>query len=150
MGGKAGRKSTYEVKTKPTKASVGAFIGRVSHARRREEAHEVLALMTEISGQTPEMWGESIIGFGRYHYRTRSGCEADWPRLAFSPRKSAMTIYLMPGFSDKRALLAKLGPHKTSVSCLYISNLAKIDMSVLRTLIEDALETMNKRYPPSS
>ena len=103
--------------------------------------------MQEVTGEPPVIWGDSIVGFGTYHYRYKSGREGDWPRTGFSPRKQYLAIYIMPGFSNYEALLARLGKHRTSVSCLYINKLADVDMNVLRQIITAAYKEMAKRYP---
>ena len=91
------------------------------------------------------MWGTSIVGFGSYHYKYASGQEGDWPIAAFSPRKQALTIYLMPGFEGDSALMVKLGKYKTGVSCLYINRLEDVDMKVLAELIKLSVAYMKKR-----
>ncbi|WP_392352889.1 DUF1801 domain-containing protein [Brevundimonas sp. LF-1] len=136
-----------EPKTKPTDASVEDFLASVEPARRREEARTVCALMQAVTGDAPVMWGPSIVGFGRYTYVNSTNKPADWPRIGFSPRKAALTLYIMPGFQTQAALLGRLGPHTTSVSCLYIKRLDQVDMAALRTLCEWSFEEMKRRYP---
>lgn len=128
-----------EAKTKPTKASVNAFIAAVSNPTRRADARTVLKLMRRVSGVAPRMWGPSIVGFGLSHYRYESGREGDMPRIGFSPRKAQLVLYVLTGAGD-RDLLARLGKHKTGVSCLYINRLADVDMTVLEALIVRAWE----------
>ena len=103
--------------------------------------------MQEVTGEPPVMWGDSIVGFGTYHYRYKSGREGDWPRTGFSPRKQYLAIYIMPGFDSYEALLARLGKHRTSVSCLYINKLADVDLDVLREIIAESHQEMARRYP---
>lgn len=136
-----------ELKTKPTDASVEGFLAAVEPARRREDARAVCALMQDITGDAPVMWGPSIVGFGRYTYVNTTNKPADWPRIGFSPRKAALTLYIMPGFQTQEALLERLGPHTTSVSCLYIKRLDQVDMEALRALCEWSVEEMKRRYP---
>lgn len=144
MGGKARK---YVNKTQKTSASVDAYIRSIDSDGARADAEAILDMMKDLTGEEPAMWGSSIVGFGSYHYLTRSGCEADWPRTGFSARKTALTVYVMPGFSEQKDLLAKLGPHKHSVSCLYLKRLDGVDLGVLRTIIARSLATMAKRYP---
>lgn len=139
-----------ENKTQPTTASVDAFIESVPDARRRADAQRLLALMREVSGQVPVMWGPSIVGFGQYHYVYASGREGDAPRLGFSPRKTGPVVYIVPGFEASTDLLARLGKHTTSVSCLYLKSLAEVDFAVLRALVESTWAEMARRYPTSS
>lgn len=121
-------------KTTPTDADVGAFIDGVDNPRRRQEARSVLALMREITGEQPVMWGPSMIGFGTHHYRYESGREGNMPAAAFSPRKAALTVYLQD-FAERDELLGRLGPHSTGKSCLYMKRLDAVDLEVLRELI---------------
>ena len=123
-----------DAKTLPTGADVEAFIAAIENPTRRADARTLCAMMAEVSGQPPVMWGPSIIGFGRYNYRYDSGHEGDAPLIGFSPRKANLVLYLMPGFEGRQDLLARLGKAKTSVSCLYINKLADVDMDVLREL----------------
>ena len=136
-----------EAKTLPTDASPAAFIAAVENPTRRADAEAVCAMMAGISGEPPVMWGPSIIGFGRYHYRYDSGREGDFLRIGFSPRKGNLVLYLNPGFEGREDLLARLGKVKTSVACLYINKLADVDLDVLRELITASLDEMRRRYP---
>lgn len=137
----------YEAKTKPTEVSVAAFIAAVENPQRRADAETLCALFEEISGEPPLMWGPSIIGFGRYHYRYASGHEGDAPRLGFSPRKAQTVVYILPGFQGWESFVARLGKVKTSVACLYINRLDQIDLGVLRELAVASLAEMRERYP---
>jgi len=136
-----------DLKTRPTDASVEAFIDAVDHPRRREDAHILLDLMRRVTGEKPVMWGPAIVGFGRYRYRYASGQEGDWPIAGFSPRRQNLSIYIMPGFERYGALLSRLGKHKTGKSCLYINKLADVDMDVLESLVRTAVADMKRRYP---
>lgn len=135
-----------EPKTTPTGMSVDAFIEAVGHARRREEARAVCAMMARVTGEEPEMWGPSIVGFGRYHYKYDSGREGDWMLTGFAPRKAALTVYIMPGFSQYDRLMARLGKHRTGKSCLYINKLDDVDLAVLAELVRLSVEYMRAKY----
>ena len=137
----------YEAKMKPTEVSVADFIAAVENPRRRADAETLCALFEEISGEPPTMWGPSIIGFGRYHYRYASGHEGDAPRLGFSPRKAQTVVYVMSGAARQEVLIARLGKVKTSVACLYVNRLDQIDLGVLRELAVASLAQMRERYP---
>lgn len=104
-------------------------------------------MLAEITGEQPVMWGPSIIGFGRYTYVNTTKKPAEWPIIGLSPRKANLTVYIMPGFAERPDLMARIGKVKTSVSCLYISRLDQVDMSVLRELCEWAVATMRSRHP---
>lgn len=137
----------YELKTKPTAVSVEAFIEKVPNEVRRKDAKTLLALMKRVTGETPKMWGPSIIGFGRYHYKYESGHEGDMCMAGFSPRASALVVYLVPGFQKQEALLSRLGKHRHGKSCLYINRLEDVDMKVLERLVADSCAYMRKKYP---
>ena len=92
------------------------------------------------------MWGASIVGFGRYSYTNTTGKYLSWFITGYSPRKTSLTVYIMPGFSKYRGLLAKLGKHKTSMSCLYINKLEDVDLDVLEELISRSFARMQKMY----
>ena len=122
-------------KTQPTDADVDAFVAAVEPRRRREDAAALLALMRRVTGQEPVMWGPSIVGFGRFTYASASGRSGEWLAIGFSPRKAASTVYLMDGFAGREDLLARLGPHTTGASCLYLKRLADVDLEVLAELV---------------
>ena len=124
-------------KTKPTAISVEDFLQTLGQ-NRRSEAEILIAMMQQVSGKTPVMWGPSIIGFGTQHYKYDSGREGDMPHLAFSPRKAAITIYFSEGFDRYSTHLQKLGKYKASVSCLYINKLEDVDKTVLQEMIEES------------
>ncbi|MXY54637.1 MAG: DUF1801 domain-containing protein [Gammaproteobacteria bacterium] len=136
-----------DLKTQVNDSSVEDFLAAVPNARRREDSGRVLDLMREVTGEPARMWGDSIVGFGTYHYRYKSGREGDWPRTGFSPRKQYLAIYIMPGFAEYETLLSRLGKHRTSVSCLYINKLADVDMDVLREIVAGSYREMARRYP---
>jgi hypothetical protein len=137
-----------ELKTKKNNASVTAFVKAVENDQRRADAKALLKLFREATGLRPKMWGDSIIGYGSYHYKSpRSSQEGDWPLTGFSPRKRNLSIYIMPGFRDKKTkdLLKSLGKYKTSVSCLYINKLSDVDSKVLTKIVSQGFKEMKKR-----
>lgn len=134
-------------KTVQTDASVKKFLDSVADETRREDAWQVLEIMTQASGEPAAMWGSSIVGFGSYHYKYESGREGDFMRVGFSPRKQNLVLYIMPGFSSYDALLEKLGKHKIGKSCLYINSLADVHLPTLKKLVRDSVKAMNKKYP---
>lgn len=141
-------KTTNKLKTKKNKKSVASFIQAVPDPERRKDAKELLQLMKEVTGEAPAMWGTSIIGFGTYHYKSeRSQQEGDWPLTGFSPRKAALSVYIMPGYRDYGALLKKLGPHKMGRSCLYIKRLSDIHKPTLKKIVAEGVRYMRKHYP---
>ena len=131
-----------ELKTQTTDNSVVEYLSTVENERKKADSFAILELMSEASGQEPKMWGESIIGFGTYHYKYASGREGTWFLTGFAPRKQSLTLYIMSGFEGYDLLLRKLGKHKTGKSCLYINKLEDIDMDVLRDLVKQSVEHM--------
>lgn len=134
-----------EQKTKPTKASVAKFIAAIPDEQRRAECRQLLKVHKAATGKRPVMWGPSIIGYGMYHYKYASGHEGDCCIAGFSPRKAALTVYIMAGFPEYGPLLKKLGPHKKSVSCLYLKSLEGIDLKVLERMIRKSVADVRKR-----
>jgi len=122
---------------RPTNAPVEAFLAQVPNDQQREDARRLCALMEQITGEPPAMWGSSIVGFGTYHYRYASGHEGDSALASFSPRRQHLAIYLVGEFADRHgAALARLGPHQTGKGCLYIKRLADVDLDALLELID--------------
>ena len=141
----------YQPKTAATEVSVADYVAGLPDARRREEAAVLDALHRRVTGLEPKMWGPSMIGYGSYHYRYDSGHEGVAMRGGFSPRKAALTLYLMGSYCDRHpeadALFARLGKHKTGKSCLYINRLGDVHLEVLEQLVALSWEAMNARYP---
>jgi Domain of unknown function (DU1801) len=131
-----------DLKTRPNKSSVERFLRGVKDGQRRNDARTLLRLMQEATGAAPQMWGDSIVGFGRYHYKYESGREGEWFLTGFSPRKQNLTLYIMPGFERYGALLKKLGKHKTGRSCLYVNALSDVHLPTLKTLIRRSVKVM--------
>jgi nucleoid DNA-binding protein len=125
-----------ELKTKENSASVLDFITSLEDTQKRDDALVLLKLFEKITKKKAKMWGSSIVGFGNIHYKYASGREGDWMATGFSPRKANLSLYVLGSFEGKAELLAKLGPHKTGKSCLYVKRLADIDMKILEELIK--------------
>ena len=122
---------------RPTNAPVEAFLAQVPNDQQREDARRLCAIMQEITGESPAMWGSSIVGFGAYHYRYASGHEGDAPLAGFSPRSQHLVIYLASEFGDRyQPVLARLGPYKSGKGCLYLRRLGDVDHEALRELID--------------
>lgn len=130
-----------ELKTRPTSASVVEFLALQPDARRAD-CEVVLRMMEAATGEHAEMWGAAIVGFGRYAYANSTKKTFEWPLIGFSPRKQDLTLYLMPGFDGFAELMAKLGKHKTGKSCLYLKQLADVDIDVLQALIDSSVAAM--------
>ncbi|MFC3714468.1 DUF1801 domain-containing protein [Sphingoaurantiacus capsulatus] len=136
-----------ETKTRATAASVDDFIAAAEPPQRSEDAKIVDAMLRRVTGETPKMWGPTIVGYGQYHYRYDSGHEGDMCRLGFSPRKTQLVLYVLTGAEGEDALLAKLGKHSTGKSCLYIKKLADVDMGLLEEIARRSLACMKEKYP---
>ena len=135
-----------ELKTRPNQASVTGFIAAIDDPQKRADARKVAAIMRRATGKRAKMWGSSIVGYGSYHYKYASGREGDFMLTGYSPRKNALTVYIMPGFSGFKGLMSRLGKYKTGKSCLYIKRLSDVDESILEELIEESVKQMRKKY----
>jgi Domain of unknown function (DU1801) len=128
-------------KTQPTDADVEAFLDAIPDSERRADARTVAALMSEITGDPPVLWGSSIVGFGTYRYRYPSGHEGTSPLASFASRKDQLVIYLIGGFEERHhRLLARLGPNKTGKGCLYVKRLSDLDLDLLRALLRRSID----------
>ncbi|WP_310539133.1 DUF1801 domain-containing protein [Phenylobacterium sp.] len=133
-------------KTQETHADVEVFLAAVEPEARQADARAVCNLMAKVSGEPARMWGSTIVGFGSYHYRYDSGREGDAPLVGFSPRKAALTLYIMSGHQDD-ALMARLGKYKTGKACLYLNKLSDVDQSALAEVIPGCVNHMREAYP---
>lgn len=120
---------------RPTGADVAGFVAAVADERRRRDAEALVELMSEVTGQPPVLWGTSIVGFGSRHYRYPSGREGDTAAVGFSPRSARTVLYLTGGVEDYADLLARLGPHRTGQSCLYLTRVGQVDAAALRDIV---------------
>lgn len=137
------------LKTRPNDESVGQFLDALGDEQKQADSFQVLEWMEEITGEAPKMWGDSIVGFGSYHYKYESGREGNWFLTGFSPRKQQFSLYIMSGFRRYDELLDQLGKHQTGKSCLYIKRIADIDSSILQKLIKESVAHMREKYPSS-
>lgn len=137
-----------ELKTKQTNADVHEFIISFANTeQKRKDSFELVRLMQDFTGYEPRMWGESIIGFGSYHYKSdRSRQEGDWPLVGFSPRKAAISLYAYSGSPEHKHLLKNLGKFKMGKACIYINKLSDIDQNELKNLIKETIHFLNSKY----
>lgn len=133
-----------ELKTKPNNKNVEEFLKQVENPIKREDSFKILELMREVTNEQPVMWGESIVGFGQYHYIYPSGREGDWFLIGFSPRKQSLTLYIMSGFDNYEEKLKKLGKYRTGKSCLYINKLEDVDISILKEIMADSIDYVKR------
>lgn len=136
-----------ENKTKETQVSVDDFISAVTDEQQRLDAIKIADMMTRVSGYPPKMWGPSIIGFGKYHYKYESGREGEMCRIGFSPRKGQTVLYIMRGFQEYDGILSGLGKYKTGKSCLYVKRISDVDEKVLEEICVRSLAWMAEKYP---
>lgn len=135
-----------KLETRPTKASVTAFMKSIDDAAKKADAKKIAAMMRRITGKRAKMWGPSIVGYGRYRYSNTVGKDFEWMLTGFSPRKQALSVYIMSGFSHFPGLMKKLGKYKTGKSCLYIKRLEDVDADVLEQLIAKSVDYMRQKY----
>jgi hypothetical protein len=140
-----------ELKTKVSTASVKDFLDKVTPEQKKLDSLALLEIFSKVTGEQPVMWGGSIVGFGKYHYKSeKSRQEGDRFLVGFAPRKTNLTLYILHG-NDKEnpILLAKLGKYKTSggsmSGCVYINKLSDIDQKILETLIKNSF-TSKRMY----
>jgi hypothetical protein len=129
-----------ENKTQKTTASVDDFLNSLPDEKKRQDSLALLELIKQASGLEPNMWGESIIGFGDMHYKSESGREGDWFPVGFSPRAQNLTLYITGGFPKHGDLLERLGKYKTGKGCLYINKLSDVNPDVLKEIISQAVK----------
>lgn len=134
-----------ELKTKKNSKNVKDFLESLDHKKRREDSLKLLEIMNDVTKESPCMWGDAIVGYGSYHYKTKSGREADWFVTGFSPRKQSLSVYIMPGLYKFDDQLKRLGKHKVGKGCLYINKLEDIEIDVLREIIQKAFDDMRAR-----
>ncbi|PKO96843.1 MAG: hypothetical protein CVU12_03680 [Bacteroidetes bacterium HGW-Bacteroidetes-7] len=137
-----------ELKTKQTMADVSEFINKFADSeQKRADSFEILNLMQDFTGYEPKMWGDSIIGFGSYHYKSeRSTQEGDWPLIGFSPRKAAISLYVYSGCAGQEALLNELGKFKMGKSCIYIKKLSDINQDILKQIIKSTIDFLQEKW----
>lgn len=134
-----------EPKTKPTDASVTDYVAALADPKRREACETLIALLDEITGEKPVMWGTSIVGYGRYITQTKP--PAPWPLIGFSPRAASMTVYIMGGLSERGDLMEGLGKYTTKGGCLYFKKITDLDLDRLKALLTWGYATMATRHP---
>ena len=132
-------------KTKPTTRSVELFLDDLIPEQRKKDSWTLYRLMEKITGSQGVLWGTSIIGFGDYHYKYGSGREGDWFLTGFSPRKNALTLYLMCDISHEFIDFSTLGKHKKGKGCLYIKRLDDVDLKALENIIKTSISLTVKK-----
>lgn len=140
-----------EIKTKQTNQDVYEFIDTFANTeQKRNDSLELVKLMQDFTGHKPKMWGPSIIGFGKYHYKSdRSRQEGDWPLVGFSPRKAAISLYVYTGNPQHEYLLKDLGKYKIGKACIYIKKLSDINQDALKKLMRVSIDFIQSKYGKS-
>ncbi len=133
-------------KTTETQRSVDDFIASVENEGQRDDSYKLIRIMQEVSGHEPKMWGPSIIGFGRYHYRYASGHEGDAPLIGFSPRKAAISLYVHTGLEDHKELLNGFGKFKMAKACIYIKKLSDVNEAKLKAIMKKTIGYLKSTY----
>jgi len=133
-------------KTEATTKSVDGFIAALGSESKRDDANTLIKIFKSITGFDAKMWGPSIIGFGTHHYKYESGHEGDMPLACFSPRKTAIVLYIS-SFEKKEELLKKLGKHKATGGCVYIKKLEDVDLDTLKKMVTASFKAVKKNYP---
>lgn len=139
-----------ENKTKAIPDNVDTFLEQIEHPTRKANAIELDKLFGSVTGLEPQLWSGNMVGYGTYHYKYESGREGSFFMTGFSPRKTNLSLYIMPGYESMGDRLEKLGKHKLGKSCLYINKLADVDITVLEDIVRDGFDIMVERYGPSS
>ncbi|MCA0988597.1 DUF1801 domain-containing protein [Guptibacillus algicola] len=137
----------YELKTRENDKSVIEFIENVESKKKREDAYRLLDIFTEETGYNAKMWGESIIGFGSYHYKYKTGHEGDMMLVGFSPRKAKISLYFATGEPKREEILGRFGKHTSGKACVYINKVDDIDIEVLKELIHESITFLRETYP---
>ena len=135
-----------EIKTKQTDENVTKFLNTILDETKRKDCFEIVEMMKQVTGLPPKMWGPAIIGFGSYHYKYESGHEGDMCIIGFSPRKQNITLYVKSAAEETKALLEKLGKHKTGKGCLYLNKLSDVNTDVLKKIIKTGFDYMKAKY----
>jgi len=133
-------------KTIPNKLSAKAFVDAIEDLQRRKDCRALMRVMFRLTGNRAKMWGANIVGYGSYHYRYASGREGDFFLMGFSPRKQALTIYVVAGFSRFPRLMQRLGKYRTGKSCLYVKRLDDVDPDVLEELLGQSQDYLRRTY----
>jgi hypothetical protein len=134
-----------ELKTKPTDNSVESYLNNITEENRRQDAMAIINLLKEVTESEPVMWGEKIVGFGDFHYKSASGREGDWFKAGFAVAKANITIYLMAhGLEKYEELFQRLGKHKTGKGCIYIKRMEDINPNVLKEIVKVVLKDISK------
>lgn len=133
-------------KTQKTNESVALFLSSITEEQKQKDSHTLLTLMREVTQSEASLWGTSIIGFGEYHYKYKTGREGDWFLCGFSPRKQALTLYLMCDLSHDGLDFSGLGKYKLGKGCLYIKRLADVDIKILKKIINDSIQIIKEKY----
>lgn len=125
-------------KTQQNDASVRGFLKSVKNDTRRQDSLVVLKIMESVTGKKAKMWGPSIVGCGKHHYKYASGLEGDICSVGFAPRVSSLVFYL-GNFKGRAKMLKALGKNRVGPGgCIYINKLADVDLQILENMLGEA------------
>lgn len=133
-------------KTEFTDKNVDDFLQTVENEQKRKDSYELIALMEKITGEKAKMWGPTIVGFGNYHYKYESGHEGNAPLVGFSPRKTAISLYVFTGLQEHEHLLENLGKFTIGKACIYVKKLADINLKILTGLMNHSIDYVTTKY----
>lgn len=133
----------YEIKTKINEKDVDKFVESIENEQRRDDSREVLEFLRKHTKEKSKMWGENIVGFGDYHYKTKSGCEGDWFLVGFSPRKNYLSLYISPYLEEKAELIKNIGKAKTGKSCINVKKLSDLNLKTFEKLVKLSMKAKN-------
>lgn len=136
-----------ENKTGPTDLDVSAWLAAIPDSGQRADAEALAAMMARVTGEAPLLWDNKMVGFGTYSYKTGAGHKGQWIRTGFAVRKGVLNIHLMDGVKTHAAALARMGPYKNGVSCLYIKRLSDVNAAVLEEVVAASYAAMNRAFP---
>lgn len=139
-----------KTKTAETSVDVNKYVATIANEKRRTDAFALIEIFRSVTGFEPKMWGPTIIGFGKYHYKYESGHEGDAPLAGFAPRKDALVLYMATEFKDREALLSQLGKRKSSKACIYVKKLEDLDVKILRKIVRNSMAHAQKLYPDTA
>lgn len=133
-------------KTEFTDKNVDDFLQKLESEHKRKDSYELIALMEKITGEKAKMWGSTIVGFGNYHYKYESGHEGNAPLIGFSPRKTAISLYVFTGLQEHEHMLENLGKFTMGKACIYVKRLTDINLDALTGLLNHSIDYVSTKY----
>ncbi|MEO8880143.1 MAG: DUF1801 domain-containing protein [Gemmatimonadaceae bacterium] len=135
-----------EPKTGLTGASVGAFIKAIPDATISKDGAVLSKMLSEATGAKAEMWGTTIVGFGRTSTVGPNKKETEWMTMGFAPRASGLVIYMMGALARDPATLKRLGKATLKGGCVHIKKLEDVDLPTLKQVLAAAYKARTSAY----